>query len=540
MAKRQAAWTVMVYLAGDNNLTTECMFALTEMKKATLGKNLNVIAQFDPSDPYLPTHRYVISRNGKKKNLCYDIIDRAVHVAENCEVCFQEESAEAKALLESRHVGRKFRNVALDEASLIDSAQPDEVITDETDTGSPITLYNFISFCLEKYPADHYMVILSGHAGGTERDYLLRDESSARSLTLNELRQVFKRVKKVRNGELIDIIGMDNCLMSMAEICYELRELVEIVVGCESFSPASGWPYRQILERIRKDFTSAKALKKKSLVEHAATAIVDEYVNYYANYWLAGLSVTQSALRVGKVEKLQREIDKLAGLMERELVAERDERKSNDRVRDSFQDSLLLAHWEAQSYNGEQFVDLRDFCDCLQHRVGPSEIASQCKEIKHFLKSEFVLRSCYCGADYQYSYGVSIYFPWSTVAPSYWNLEFVRDTEKPGWGNFLKTYTLLTRRAPRGLNPETKLCEGLSQTIEGRLDSVRMGSERMGIERMGIERMGIERMGIERMMSGLMKNRVHSMRNPPNVFFPDECIRDGRSAVDTQETLRLR
>ncbi|MCA1578077.1 MAG: hypothetical protein LC794_12040 [Acidobacteria bacterium] len=28
MAKK-ATWTVMVYLAGENNLTTECMFALT-------------------------------------------------------------------------------------------------------------------------------------------------------------------------------------------------------------------------------------------------------------------------------------------------------------------------------------------------------------------------------------------------------------------------------------------------------------------------------------------------------------------------------
>src|SRR4026209_709870 len=96
MAKKQAAWTVMVYLAGDNNLTTECMFALTEMKKATLGKQVNVIAQFDPSDPYLPTHRYEISR--KSKSLCYDIIDCACHDADAEDVCFGKESANAKTL----------------------------------------------------------------------------------------------------------------------------------------------------------------------------------------------------------------------------------------------------------------------------------------------------------------------------------------------------------------------------------------------------------------------------------------------------------
>jgi hypothetical protein len=556
MAKKQAAWTVMVYLAGDNNLTTECMFALTEMKKATLGKQINVIAQFDPSDPYLPTHRYEISGSRKSKSLCYDIIDCATHDVDAEEVCFGEESADAKTLSEVRKLGRKFRNVALDEARLIDSAQYDEVSTDDTDTGSPVTLYNFISFCLEKYPADHYMVILSGHAGGTERDYLLRDESSARSLTLNELRQVFKRVQENRKGDLIDIIGMDNCLMSMAEICYELRGLAQTVVGCESFSPASGWPYRQILKRLSKDFASARALKRKSLVEEAAAAIVEEYVNYYSNYWLAGLSVTQSALKLSKVEELQQEIDRLAVLMERELVAAHSDAKPRKRSgKGNFQDSLLLAHWEAQSYNGEQFVDLHDFCECLRNRVGPGAVASQCRELEKFITSEFVLKSCYCGADYQYSYGVSIYFPWAQVAPSYWNLDFVKDSKHKGWGNFLKTYTLLTRRGPRGVVAGTKLAAGLSEAVQARLNSIdsntermtmdRMTMDRMTMDRMGMDRMGMDRadwgrMSVERMNSGLARNRVHSMRNPPNVFFPDECMREPHAALATQETLRLR
>src|SRR5678815_5240282 len=127
----------------------------------------------------------------------------------------------------------------------------------------------------------------------------IRDRSSARSLTFNEMKQVFKRIKKDRDGQLIDIIGMDNCLMSMAEICYELRGLAEIVVGCESFSPTSGWPYRQILERLCTEFANSK-LPKAQVAAEAAKTIVDEYVNYYATYWVAGLSVTQSALNVSK------------------------------------------------------------------------------------------------------------------------------------------------------------------------------------------------------------------------------------------------
>lgn len=544
MAKRNAAWTVMVYLAGDNNLTTECMFALTEMKHAAFGKHLNVVAQFDPQDPDLPTHRYHIRRRGKKKSFHHDIIDRACYVSDNGEVAFRNESLRAQALAVERKRERQLRRSELDEACLSGPPAKEEVIMDDTDTGSPITLYNFITFCLQEYPADHYLVVLSGHAGGTERDYLLKDESSSRSLTFNELKNVFRRVKQDRNGKLIDILGMDNCLMSMAEICYELRGVAEIVVGCESFSPASGWPYREVLERLAQDFVSPNLPPEQSVAEAAARAIVREYVDYYANYWLAGLSVTQSALSVCKVERLREEIDKLAQLMQQQLVAEWRESGVNAGER-PFHDALLLAHWEAQSYNGEQFIDLFDFCDRLETRLADGVVVEQCRAVKEFLSNDFVLTSCYSGAAYQYSYGVSLYFPWSHVAPSYWNLDFVEDANGSGWGSFLKSYTLLTRRAPRGLDTNSKLAKALNGTIEERLFAVPMATDYMDGERMISDRMISDRMISDRMISdrmnaGVARNYIHSMRNPPNVFFPDACLRKRRAHLVTQEMLRLR
>jgi len=525
MAKKKATWTVMVYLAGDNNLTTECMFALNEMRKVTLGEDLNVIAQFDPNDPHLPTHRYELNRPNENSTIYTDIIDRAQYYEINDEVHFSKESRAASLLAEQRRLARKALPKTLERLSLT-ASDVDRIITDDTDTGSPVTLYNFISFCLENYPAEHYMVVLSGHAGGTERDYLLKDESSTRSLTFNELKQVFRQIKKDRRGKLIDIIGMDNCLMSMAEICYELRGVAEIVVGCESFSPTSGWPYCQILERLRKDFLRPALRKGQSVSAEAAKAIVEEYVNYYSSYWMAGLSVTQSALNVSKVEQLQREVNKLAHLMETELRTEWAD-KSSGRTSPKqrrFENSLLLAHWEAQSYNGEQFVDLFDFCDCLENRVQSKAIATQCQEVKKTIQSQFVLSSCYCGATYQYSYGVSMYFPWAQVAPSYWNLDFISDTKGPGWGSFLKTYTRLTRRLPRGM---------VNATADRDRPEIRN-------HRMINDRMINDRMINDRMINDRGPSRIHSMRNPPEVFVPDKCVRDHNSIVNGQKTLGLR
>jgi len=248
-------------------------------------------------------------------------------------------------------------------------------------------------------------------------------------------------------------------------------------------------------------------------------------------------------LNICKVETLRAEIDKLAQVMEQQLA---DEWQANGTDR-QFHDALLLAHWEAQSYNGEQFVDLYDFCHCLELRVDDGAVAEQCRAVQEFLRNEFVLTSCYCGAAYQYSYGVSLYFPWSQVAPSYWNLDFCKDAKGSSWGSFLKTYTLLTRRLPRGINGDSNLGRALTSTIEDCLLSVRTsteqlggeGSDRMGSDRMGTDRMGTDRMGSDRMNSGLAKNYIHSMRNPPNVFFPDECLLKRRSTLLTEEILRL-
>src|SRR5215204_2693922 len=541
---KKAAWTVMVYLAGDNNLTTECLFALTEMKKALPGDEINVVAQFDPQDAHVPTHRYEINRAGPNTTLFDDIIDEAHFDPRTREVCFKKESDNANAFLSSRVVRRELIRQVLDEKQdLTVLAFEEERITDETDTGSPITLYNFLSFCLQEYPAEHYLIVLSGHSGGTNSDYLLTDTSPRGSLTFNELKTVFKELQKDLNGQKIDIIGMDHCLMSMAEVCYELRGSADFLVGCESFSPASGWPYKEILQRLKTDLVKSKKGKKKSIVENFAKAIVEEYTNYYSGYWMSGLSVSQSALDLRKVDQLGELVNRLGSVLEKQLLdeyqPESKKRKSKKTTR-TFSHALLLAHWEAQSYNGELFVDLYDLCSCLETHDLPIEITKVCSEVKKFIETKLVLKSCFVGAAYQYSYGLSIYFPWSQVANSYWNLDFVKASMTSGWGSFLNSYTVVTRREPRGGNKRSKLnaiqTVGLDQRIaETRMMTDRMMTDRMMTDRMMTDRMMTDRMMTDRMSSDSSGNPIQSMRNPPLVFFPPNCVKEHRELVAVQE-----
>jgi len=125
-----------------------------------------------------------------------------------------------------------------------------------------------------------------------------------------------------------------------------------------------------------------------------------------------------------------------------------------------------------------------------------------------------------------------MYFPWAEVASSYGNLDFIKDSVDTGWGNFLKTYTVMTRRQPRGADDQSRLIKAGLALQEVSSDTDRMIKDRKIIDRKIIDRKIIDRMG-----AGGNGNPVFSMRNPPVIFFPTECIRNRRQVLASQERL---
>jgi hypothetical protein len=484
-------WTVMVYLAGDNNLTDESVFALTEMKNAVISDDrIAVIAQLDPKSGSIPSHRYVINRGPAA---------RAV-------TGHRTIAADAIPIEEPTI---KFR-VAAGPSTGARGVKTDR---GETDTGDPATLFDFISWTKEHYRAERYMVILAGHGAGTEEDFLMRDETTlaqngirpsnpTSSLSMRELQSVFEKVKEELKIE-IDILGMDVCLMSMVEVCYELNGFVKYLVSSESYSPTAGWPYRQILEKI----DAALQEDKEASTEELAKIIVGEYIGFYNDYIVGGLSVDQSVLKVSASSGVVDAVKNFAKDIEERL-------KRNEQ---QFKDALILAHWEAQSYNGELFVDLLDFCERLAERYPAAKEASD--QVTAAI-GQLVRKSCYTGVENQFSNGASIYFPWADVAPLYEQLAFARDA---GWNSFLQAYVQETRRKPRGFTVGDELLLEFSGARPFKFESVVLGSERF---RKAGERKAGERGSI---------NPVHSMRNPPVTVVSEglsECIRKTLSAVN--------
>ena len=325
---KAAPWLVMIYLAGDTNLTEEMVLALQSLVAAGPPAGDKIMAQFDPSGMGLATQRYDLSKSAPTR-------------------------PDGRVYLEDFRV----------------SSSP------EINTGSADALRHFIEWAHDRYGRDdgqkyRHLLILSGHGSGTTEDFLLRDENAADSLSIGELAEALEDATTYITGgdetrRKIDILGMDACFMSMFEVAYEIRKHVGILIGAEGLEPEFGWPYSRILAeaRRRRPDQDVEYMTPRSL----ADLIVTEYVEFYSDYdRTAGRSADLAAIDLARMDDLGAEIDELAKCLTRAAEP----------------DLVTLSHWSAQTYKADQFVDLHDFCMQAYKRFGKdSEVGRACADV---------------------------------------------------------------------------------------------------------------------------------------------------------------
>ena len=397
-ATAKKSWTIMVYMAGDNSLDPEGVIDLKEMKKVGSTDQLNVIAQFDRA---------------------------AGHVAR-------------------RYYLRKGGVVTGDAVASLG----------EVNTGDPKALTDFIQWGIKNYPAEHYLLVLWNHGQGWddtdiyagERSRSLRrlsssrirhavfhtpvrralenaaNDQSSRAILLDDNAKDFldnQEMKKVLAdtakllGRKLDVFGMDACLMSMAEVGYQVKGSADFTVGSEQTEPGAGWPYQTILGALNKN----PAMSPRDL----SLLIVDKYL---ASYQTAD-GVTFSACDLAKADELASAV---AGLAK---VLKTSQKDAAARL------CIQTARNQVQSYEVPDNIDLVDFCQLLnQSGAAPAIVAASQAVIKAATAS-YVMAQGYKGDELKNSHGVAIYFPLRAVSPLYGQLDF---SKKTGWDGFLAAY----------------------------------------------------------------------------------------------------
>ncbi len=408
-------WTVLVYMAGDNNLDLAGVSDLTEMKKVGSTANVNVLAQFDRAGGRGATKRYLLR---KGTSLANDVV---------------------------QSLG-------------------------ETNCGDPAVLKDFITWGVSRFPAEHYLLVLWNHGAGWDDANLYQGDvfgdapppvirkgkaiANVRSrggpIPLRQVRAALRRtdralfrttpivaartrgiaydddaqdfldsaeLKRVLAGAArtigrkIDVLGMDACLMSMAEVAYQVRGATNVLVGSQESEPNDGWPYDRVL----------KALVAKPSMGPAelARTIVQQYLASYRS----NEGVTQAAMDLAGMAALAKAVDALGKALTSALTSP------------GARGAILEARAGAQDYSApyDDYCDLADVCTKVAQLVHDRAVIDACAGVEDALRG-CVLASGAKGEAVAGSHGLSIYFPRRKVSKLYGKLDFVRAT---AWAGFL-------------------------------------------------------------------------------------------------------
>lgn len=431
-------WTIMIYMAGDNNLDAEGIIDLQEIKRIGSTDEVAILAQFDRAQANMRTHRYFLQDRTKPN-----------HSRISDDIVF--------------------------------------TLPNEANTGSPAELTNFIRWGIDQFEAEHYIVIIWGHgAGAADEDIWYSDNRTLRRTIKRHgvfrpnlrdlaahpqfvdvvtkdprnvvavrpalgdlftdpsvvelvgnmdipgvmtaiapddtsedfLDNVELKTALINVGTRIDILGMDACLMSMAEVCYQVRDSVDFMVASEAEEDVDGWPYGAFLERL----VDNPDMSPRQL----ARTIIDEFDGMYGEVEATAATLAACDLRHPKPDELAVRVDRLAA----ELIDKHD----------LIQDQILLARSIAWENEIADSADLVDFCRLLRRKVTNADVKSACTELIKFVKQEeFVFRKASIGRDVRFTEGLGIYFPMSKVSIPYGRLDMVQSGVTQ-WRDFITRF----------------------------------------------------------------------------------------------------
>jgi hypothetical protein len=406
MSEPTAEWTIMIFLNGDNNLEPFGLQDFREMARVGSTAQVNIVVQFDRSGAWGTTTPQW------EQTLRFRV----------------EKHMEPLPAQAVEDIG-------------------------EANMGDGRVLADFVSWARQRYPAHRHLLVIWNHGQGWRvfdttpvrgrasaltahrafrtrlrtREAMRRATRLARSreagmeratetlaqppaIPLHQVvggavryvstddtdgdqlynREIQDSLLELLQGEHLDLIGFDACLMSMVETGYALRGVARVLVGSEELEPGAGWNYTDWLQVVVDNPAIDAAELGKVLVE-----------SYQRTYEELDPTVTLSAVDLSAMDQLATAIDALSD----ELIQKLDQELPN------IQQARSNCEAYAPGY-GLHGIDLGRFCEQL--RLTTADAALQATADDVFSVVQGCVLTNYAGPDRQDafgSYGLAIYFP---------------------------------------------------------------------------------------------------------------------------------
>jgi len=329
------------------------------------------------------------------------------------------------------------------------------------------TLVDFVTWAMETYPADRYVLVLSDHGmgwpGGWSDPAPASSDNSRAPLAsamggdflfLSEIDQALGQIRQQTGLEKFDIIGMDACLMSQLEVYAALQPHAQIALASEEVEPSLGWAYTSFLQELvdNPDMSS----------QQLAADVVSSYVDQ--DQRIVDDQARQDFLRQGSpmggffgisqvsAAQLAQQIKREATLTAVDLEALPNLMTQFNNftyiLQNEDQSVVATARNYAQSYTsvfGKQsvasYIDLGNFVQLVSKEANSSKLTQAVTTLLETMHNAVLAEKH--GSSRPGSTGIAIYFPNSTLynspytGPQSYNLLAERFVKTSLWDDFL-------------------------------------------------------------------------------------------------------
>lgn len=431
-------WTFLAYIAANNNLHTFALQNMRQMTRIGSNDNINIVVQFDGIGDQRTIKRYLV------------------------------EQGEAKLL----------------------SAFKPEI---ETMSGTPQSLYQFIKWGNQAFPAEHIAIDLWNHGSGIKdpgiwgkflmlhRDALFSLNANTNLLELNrrislttdneehfstdtrsfitdlisqlmkqrgiafndseevyidnqQLKAVLDNVcRYVLLNKKIDVVFMDACHMGMVEVASKMRPYVDYMVGSSEVEPGSGYDYSLLFA----PFTSG-ALSPKAFAIHGVASYERQYKGSYADYTQAAVELQNFGQVEGIFLSLAKTLHESMNLKDSKIIF------------DTIKTIRLSSKYSTEFYDPD-YIDAGNFLRSMSAKF--TEVATNSKPLTAEQKEAIFNIIQLCDNGYQaltktiiaethgsglaMSHGLGMFFPKGNIHSSYVKTTFDKTT---GWSTFLARF----------------------------------------------------------------------------------------------------
>ena len=390
-------WTVLYYMDGNNDLEPYIVQQMRDLEKVGSGKNVNIVAQLSRA-PQKVVHK------GSRERTKIDgdwVGSRRYYVTK---------APEGARKVHSPVIGMDV---------------------DPPNHGAAQSMSDFLKWGMQKFPAKHYMVVVSDHGKGfvgTGFDLLHKDH-----LTLPELKDAMASAQ-AETGKKPDIIMFDACEMASLEVAYQLKDQAKTLVASEEVIGADGLPHIPFLKNLARHPQGGGKVHAAKMIEFSQRDEVqrkeDERVD---------VALQLSAIDLTKMDALGAATTKLTAALEKSTMDSAELKEIVGATKHFCENSRVTPD--------SHYRDLGHFCNLLlENESTDAKVKKAATQVLASIDSA-VLAHHTEGEGMEDTTGMSVYMPkspmperfnrhrsWGKFDDSYHEIDFDKAT---GWSSWI-------------------------------------------------------------------------------------------------------